>query len=53
MEHPPILPDHHADTALDGWEPFESRRQAAQWNRWDMLGAIISVLGAVLAAGLT
>lgn len=49
----PILTDDHADTALDGWEPFESRRQTAQWNRWDMLGAIIAVLGAVLAAGLT
>ena len=48
----PLLPDHHADAALNGWEPFESRRHPAEWNRWDMVGAIIAVLGAVLMAGL-
>ncbi len=52
MEQPPILPDDHADAALDGWEPFESRRQLAKWNRWDMVGAVVSVLGAVLAVAL-
>ncbi len=49
MEQPPILPDDHADAALDGWEPFESRRQPAQWNRWDMAGAVIAVVGALAA----
>lgn len=48
----PILPDHHADAALDGWEAFESRRQPAEWNRWDMAGAVIAVLGAILAAAV-
>ncbi len=52
MEAPPLLPDDHADAALDGWEAFESRRQPAQWNRWDTAGAIIAVLGAVLMAGI-
>jgi hypothetical protein len=52
MEKPPILPDHHADAALDGWEPFESRRQPARWNRWDMAGAVLAVVGAVLAVAL-
>jgi hypothetical protein len=52
MEKPPILPDHHADAALDGWEAFESRRQPAQWNRWDMVGAVVAVLGAFLMAGV-
>jgi len=49
MEQPPILPDHHADAALDGWEPFESRRQPAEWNRWDMAGAVVAVVGALAA----
>lgn len=48
MEQPPILPDHHADAALDGW--FGKARP--QWNRWDMAGAVIAVLGAVVMAGL-
>lgn len=49
MEQPPVLPDHHADAALDGWEAFESRRQPARWNRWDMVGAVVAVLAAVMA----
>ena len=52
METRPLLPDDHADAALDGWEPFESRRQPAKWNRWDMVGAAVAVLGAVLAVAL-
>lgn len=52
MEQPPILPDQHADAALDGWEPFESRRVRAELNAWDIAGAVIAVLGAVVMAGL-
>lgn len=52
MEQPPILPDHHADAALDGWEPFESRRQKVTPSRWDFLTALLCVLGAVAAVGL-
>lgn len=52
MEQPPILPDHHADAALDGWEPFESRRVRADINAWDIAGAVIAVLGAVVMAGV-
>lgn len=53
MEQPPILPDDHADTALDGWEPFESRRVKAELNRWDVLGAFVAVAGALVMAWLT
>lgn len=53
IEPDPILPDHHADAALDGWEPFESRRQPAEWNKWDIVGAVVAVLGAVAAVWLT
>lgn len=52
MEPAPILPDDHADAALDGWEAFESRRQPAQWNRWDVVGAFVSVAVAVVMAGV-
>lgn len=52
MEQPPILPDQHADAALDGWEPFESRRVQTEWNVWDIVGAAICVVGAMLAAAL-
>lgn len=52
MEQTPILPDDHADAALDGWEPFESRRQTAEWNRWDMAGAVVAVLGTVAMVAL-
>jgi hypothetical protein len=52
MEPAPLLPDDHADAALDGWEAFESRRQPATWNRWDMVGAVIAVVGAVIMAGV-
>lgn len=48
----PLLPDHHADAALDGWEAFESRRQPAQWNRWDTAGALIAVLGTLAMVAL-
>jgi hypothetical protein len=50
MEPAPLLPDDHADAALDGWEAFESRRQPATWNRWDMVGAVVAVLGALAMA---
>jgi hypothetical protein len=53
MEQPPILPDHHADVALDGWAPFESRRAKADLNVWDIIGALIAVAGALLAVWLT
>jgi hypothetical protein len=52
MEAPPLLPDDHADAALDGCEAFESRRQPATWNRWDMVGAVVAVVGAVIMAGV-
>jgi drug/metabolite transporter superfamily protein YnfA len=48
----PLIDDRHADAALDGWAAFESRRQPAQWNRWDMVGAIVAVVGAVIMAGV-
>lgn len=52
METPPLLPDDHADAALDGWEPFESRRQPARWDRCDMVGAVVAVVGALAAVAL-
>ena len=53
MEQPPILPDHHADAALDGWEPFESRRVRADLNVGDVVGAVLAIVGALVAVLLT
>jgi hypothetical protein len=53
MEQPPILPDDHADAALDGWEAFESRLTRADLNVWDVVGAVVAVAGALLAVWLT
>jgi hypothetical protein len=49
MESPPLLPDHHADAALDGWEGFESRRVKADLNRWDVAGMLLAVVGTLAA----
>lgn len=53
MEQPPIIPDDHADAALDGWAPFESRRVKVDLNIWDVVGALVAVVGALLAVVLT
>jgi hypothetical protein len=49
METPPLLPDDHADAALDGWQPFESRRVKADLNLWDVVGAVVAFAGALAA----
>lgn len=49
MEAPPLLHEHHADAALDGWEPFESRRVKADLNRWDVVGMLLALVGALAA----